>query len=107
MIRGEIWTVSGAPGYGSKPRPALIVQSDILDATQSVITCGITSREDLVIPFRPAFEPTPDNGLDRPSSVMIDKIASVPRSKLGKRTGRLTDEDMVLVEQSLVLGFEG
>ena len=105
--RGDIWTVSGAPGYGSKPRPALIVQSDALAETESLITCGLTAQPDTERYFRPAIEPSPGNGLDRLSHVMTEKLTAIPRAKLGGRIGALTDEEMVRVERALqlVLGF--
>ena len=109
MKRGEIWTVSGAPGYGSKPRPVLIVQSNRLAAAQSVLTCGFTSEDNVELPFRPLIVATPDNGLDRASHVMTEKLTAVPRSKLGNRIGTLSDEDLEQVELALlvVLGFAG
>jgi mRNA interferase MazF len=100
--RGEIWTVSGAPGYGSKPRPALVVQSDRLANAHSVITCGLTSflHE---MPFRPLIEPSADNSLDVPSTVMVEKLTAISRDKLGKRIGALSLQDMARVEQALLL----
>lgn len=107
MKRGEIWTVSGAPGYGSKPRPAVIIQSDHLVGTESVITCGLTSLLNRDMPFRPLIDPSPDNNLEAPSGVMVEKLTSVSRGKLGKRMGALSAEEMTRVEQALllVLGF--
>lgn len=109
MKRGEIWSISGAPGYGSKARPALIVQTDIMADTQSIITCGLTSLTLETIPFRPVITPGPDNGLHAPSAIMVDKLTAVPRSKLGQRIGQITPDDMAQVEQAmlLVLGFGG
>lgn len=110
MIRGEIWTVSGAGGYASKPRPALIVQANWLTAEiESVLTCGITTLAKDNMRSRPALLPTVDNGLREPSQVMVDKITAFPRDKLGSRTGELSDEDMTRVEQAMlvVLGFAG
>ena len=109
MKRGEIWTVSGAPGYGSKPRPAVIVQSDVLAETESLVTCGLTALPDSERYFRPGIEPSPSNGLDRFSHVMTEKLTAIPRSKLGERVGALTDDDMERVERALqlVLGFAG
>jgi mRNA interferase MazF len=108
MKRGEIWSVSGAAGYGSKPRPTLVVQSDKFAGTKSVITCGLTT---VVIEalFRPVIEPTPDNGLHVRSSVMIEKLIAVPREKAGERIGQLSAEDLARVEDAmlLVLGFAG
>jgi mRNA interferase MazF len=107
--RGEIWTQAGGPGYAGKPRPALIVQSDLLADTDSVITCLFTSHGSVAIPTRLAFAASAANGLNEQSDLMADKIMAVSRNKLGRRIGTLTDEDMALVEQALllVLGFEG
>ena len=109
MKRGEIWTQSGGSGYAGKPRPALIVQSDLLEGTDSVITCLFTAHGSRAIPSRLAFDASAANGLHEPSDLMADKIMAVSRNKLGRRMGALTDEDMALVEQALllVLGFEG
>lgn len=110
MIRSEIWTVSGAGGYASKPRPALIVQADWLTAEiESVLTCGITTLAKDNMQSRPALLPSVDNGLREPSQVMVDKITAVPRDKLGQRIGVVSDVDMGRVEQAMliVLGFAG
>ncbi len=109
MKRGEIWSVSCAAGYGSKPRPALILQSDKLAGTKSVITCGFTMLIIDGVPFRPLIEPTPENCLHAQSSVMVDKMIAIQREKAGQRIGHLSAEDMALVEEAmlLVLGFAG
>ena len=109
MKRGEIWTLSGGPGYTGKPRPALIVQSDRLTGTGSLLTCGVTSHEHDPLRSRPLLEPSPGNGLRNSSVVMIDKLTAVPRSKLGRRIGALTPGDMERVEDAMlfVLGFAG
>ena len=110
MKRGEIWTQSGGPGYAGKPRPALIVQSDLLEGTDSVITCLFTSQDDEEeIPSRVGFVPTDANGLRKRSSLMADKVMAVPRSKLGRKVGNVTADDLDRVEYALVvaLGFAG
>ncbi len=110
MIRGEVWTLSGGPGYAGKPRPALIVQADWLTAeVESVLTCGITTRIKDNLRSRPSLLPAPENGLREKSQVMVEKITAVPRDKLSERIGQLSAEDMTRVEQAmlLVLGFAG
>ena len=108
MKRGEIWTQAGGPGYAGKPRPALIVQSDLLTETESVVTCLFTTHEGAAIPSRVAITATAANGLDADSDLMADKVTAVPRVRLGNRVGAVTAEDMDRVEQALllVLGFE-
>ena len=107
MKRGEIWTISGGPGYSGKPRPALIVQSDLLRDTGSVVICGLTTHENPVLRVRPPVYPDPGNGLTKPSEVMTDKVMAIPRNKLGERIGALSAADMARVEGALllVLGF--
>lgn len=101
MRRAEIWTVSGGPDYLGKPRPAVIVQDDAYAATRSVTIIAFTTRPAEIPMLRLAFEPTPANGLGNPSYVMIDKVATVPRSKLGRKVGFLSDEDMLRINQAL------
>ncbi len=108
MQRGEIWTQSGGPDYTGKPRPVVIMQSDQLIDTHSIITCGLTTQRSPALYSRPHIAPTPANGLREQSEVMTDKISAVARGKLGERLGTLTDDDMARVQQALmlVLGFE-
>ena len=107
--RGEIWTQSGGPGYAGKPRPALIVQSDLLTGTDSIITCLFTSATSEDAPTRLRFEPDAENGLLESSDLMTDKMMAIARNKLGRKIGALSPEDMERVEDAmlLVLGFAG
>lgn len=89
MNRGEIWTVSGAGGFAGKPRPAVIVQGDAFDATESVTLCFFTTDATEAPLFRLSVHPTEENGLASPCSLMVDKVTTVPRSKLGRAVGRL------------------
>lgn len=109
MKRGEIWTQSGGPGYASKPRPVLIVQSDRLTESDSVIVCLITSYDGPGLRARIPFSPTLEKGLREESILMVDKIMAIAKSKLGKRLGVVTSDDMERVEEAmlLVLGFTG
>lgn len=79
MKRGEIWTLQ-ADGYASKPRPVVIVQSDAVDRFDSVITCLLTSYDSSDIDTRVRLEPSPENGLNKVSYVMTDKIVTVDRN---------------------------
>jgi mRNA interferase MazF len=48
-------------------------------------------------------------GIRESSRLMVDKVTTVPRSKLGERVGRLSDEDMIRLSRALVvfLGLAG
>ena len=109
MRRGEVWTASGGKDYAGKPRPVVIVQDDAFDATGSITVCAFTTDPTDAPLFRLGVEPTPENGLNDPRRLMVDKLTTVPRSKLGARVGRLSDEDMIRLARAVVvfLGLAG
>ncbi len=89
MQRGDIWSVSGGPDHAGKPRPVVIIQDDRFDATAALTIC--------------AFTLTATNGLHAPSRLMVDKITTVPRSKLGTHIGLLDAAEMVRLGQAMLL----
>lgn len=100
MQRGDLVTVSLQGDYG-KPRPALIVQSDLLTDLESVVLCPVTS--DLRnAAFRVTVEPNPANGLRALSQVMVDKLSTLPRTKISEPFGRLDDERMKAIDRALL-----
>lgn len=101
MKRGEVWTVAGGPDYVGKPRPAVIIQDDTFSDTASVTICALTSTALSASLARIAIEPSQLNGLRLPSQVMADKVTTIPRGKLGRKTGRLSDADMARVDRAL------
>jgi len=103
--RGDLVTVSLQGDFG-KPRPALVVQTDLLDALPTVMLCPISS-ELRDADFRVLLQPTPDNGLRLPSQVMVDKVSTLPRSKVGAAIGHLEAESLRQVDRAplLVLGL--
>jgi mRNA interferase MazF len=93
LKRGEIWTAVGEGEYAGKPRPVVIIQHEHFAALDSITICGFT-RDPADAPlFRVLVEPSPINGLESPSRIMVDKILTVRKSKLGYRIGRLDDKD--------------
>jgi mRNA interferase MazF len=103
VTRGEIYAAAARGAYSGKPRPVLIVQDDRFDATASVTVCPFTTRPVDAPLIRIPLEPTDTNGLDRPSSLMLDKITTMPRSGLGERLGRLRDDELVQLNRSLMV----
>ncbi len=103
MKRGEVWTVSGGKDYADKPRRVVIVQDDTFDATASITICAFTTDPTDAPLFRLVVEPNERNGLRSPSRLMVDKITTVPRSKVGERIGRLDDEDLVRLNQAVMV----
>jgi len=108
-MRGEIWTVAGGPGYAGKPRPAVILQDDDFDSLESVTFCPFTTDAVGAALFRLVVEPIRTNGLRERSWLMVDKITTVQRAKLGLKTGRLDDYDMARLNEAVIifLGLAG
>jgi mRNA interferase MazF len=100
-VRGDLVAVS-LPGDYGKPQPALVIQSDLLAELGGVVLCPVTS--DLrTAAFRVTVEPSPGNGLRALSQVMVDKLSTLPRTKLSAPFGRLEDERMKAVDRALLL----
>jgi len=107
--RGDIWSAAAGAGYAGKPRPVAIIQDDRFEATNSVTVCAFTTGLTDAPLLRPPVEPSPENGLAQPSNLMIDKITTVRRDKLGERIGKLSSEDVLRMDRSIAvfLGLAG
>jgi mRNA interferase MazF len=107
--RAEIWTVAGGKDYAGKPRPAVILQDDRFDATDSITICAFTTDPTEAPLFRLSVEPNERNGLRSPCRLMVDKITTVPKTKVGTLAGRLDDDDMVRLNRAILvfLGLAG
>jgi mRNA interferase MazF len=102
MKRGDLLTVALQGDLG-KPRPALVVQSDLFDEHPSITVLPVTSEVIDAPLFRISVEPDADNGLQRLSQVMVDKPQSVHRQRLGPVFGRVDDETMLAVNRALAV----
>jgi mRNA interferase MazF len=109
LRRGEVWTAAGGPGYAGKPRPVVVIQDDRFDATESVTICAFTTDSTEAPLFRLRIQASATNGLRDESSLMVDKITTVHRSRLAKRVGQLGDEDLIRMGRAIVvfLGLAG
>jgi mRNA interferase MazF len=109
LKRGEIWTVSGGPDYAGKPRLCVIVQDDRLGIVVSVTICGFTRDPTDAPIFRVPVMPSQRNGLEAPSRIMVDKITTIPVTKLGHHIGRLDTPDIARLNRALLihLGLAG
>ena len=102
MNRGEIWSVAGGV-YASKPRPAVLVQDNRFDGTDSVTACPLTST-DASAPLMRVPVPSDDvSGLDSNSWVMVDKLTTVRRANVDQRIGRLSSSQLVEMERLLMV----
>ena len=106
MRRGDLVTIALQGNYG-KPRPALIIQSDLFDEHPSVTVLPVTSMLQEAPLFRIPVTPDPNNGLLKPSQIMVDKAQTVPRERIGDTIGRLDNEALLAVNRALIvfLGF--
>lgn len=102
MRRGDLVTVA-APGDYGKPRPALVIQSDLFDELPSVTVCLVTSALRDAPIFRITVDPSPATGLQRVSQIQIDKIVTVARERVGGVIGRLDDTTLLKVSRSLAV----
>lgn len=102
MRRGDLVTVAAQGDYG-KPHPAVVIQSDTLDAADSVLVALLTSTMADVPLYRLTLEPTAGNGLKAVSQVMVDKVLAYPRAKCGPVIGRLSHEDMLALNNVLLV----
>lgn len=106
MKRGDLVTIALSGDYG-KPRPALVIQSDLFDAHPAVTILPVTSALRDAPLFRIQLEPSTVNGLRRTSQVMVDKPQTVARDKVGRTIGHVDDSAMLSVNRALAvfLGF--
>jgi mRNA interferase MazF len=103
LKRGDIWTVAGSKDYAGKSRPMVIVQDDSFDATASITICAFTTDETDAPLFRLPVQPNERNGLRAACRLMLDKITTVPKTKVGARVGRLDDEDILRLNQAVLV----
>lgn len=101
--RGDI-VVAAAPGDYGKPRPVLVVQSDLFSALPSFSVCPLTShlRDDVPL-LRLTLEPTKENGLRQTSQIAIDKMTTLPRERFGEIIGRADDTAMLQVARAIAV----
>lgn len=105
--RGDV-VLCAAPGDYGKPRPAVVVQSDLFNPTHASITlCPITSELIDAPLFRLDVLPSKDNGLRKHSQVIVDKITSQPRRRIGAVVGRLSVQQLQTLDRALALWLGG
>jgi mRNA interferase MazF len=103
--RGEIWLVDGGV-YASTPRPAVLIQDDRFDGTDSITVCPFTSTEIPAPLLRVRIASDEMNGLDSESWIMVDKLTTVRRANVTRRVGRLSSTQLVDLER-LIMVFLG
>lgn len=106
MRRGDLVTIALQGDFG-KPRPGLVIQSDLFNAHPSVTILPVTSELRDAPLFRITVKPSKENGLNKSSQVMVDKPQTLARDKIGETFGHLDDDAMLSVNRALAvfLGF--
>ena len=105
--RGDVVTVAAAGDFG-KPRPAVVVQSDVFpERHASVVVCRMTTGLEDAPDFRLTITPSRNNGLRAVSQIMADKPVTIRRERVGSRIGRLDERDVSRLNRALafVLGL--
>ncbi|MEY9142033.1 type II toxin-antitoxin system PemK/MazF family toxin [Bradyrhizobium elkanii] len=100
MRRGDLVTISAQGDYG-KPRPAVIIQSDVLNAADSVLVVMLTGTIADAPFYRLTIEPATANGLKVVSQIMVDKVLAYPRAKCGPVIGHLSGAEMLALSNML------
>ena len=92
---------------GDKPRPAVVLQSDELSDSLTILVCPFTSGLEFASSYRVVIEATASNGLKSASVVMTEKLQAVRRDKCSDRVGYLATPDMAAINTQLafVLGL--
>ena len=99
--RGDVVVAVFSGDYG-KPRPAVVVQTDLANPTHSsLVLCPITSHPENAPLFRLEVRPSPENSLEKSCQIMVDKITTVRKERVRQVIGRLDEDTMIRVNRSL------
>ena len=101
-MRGEFVTIAMQGDFG-KPRPALVIQADQFNEHTSITVLPVTSALIAAPLLRITVQPNEENGLQKPSQVMVDKALTVKRDKIGPAFGHIDANVMVEIERCLAL----
>ncbi|MBA3849643.1 MAG: type II toxin-antitoxin system PemK/MazF family toxin [Opitutus sp.] len=102
--RGDIVACALPGDFGGRPRPALVVQSDLVNPTHATVAvCPITTHLQDAEHFRIPVRPGARSGLRADSQVMVDKLTAVRVSRVGERLGSLDEQEIEAVDQALLL----
>lgn len=102
VTRGSLVTVT-LPGAYGKPRPGLVIQSNLFAEHPSVTFLPLTSELVDAPLIRITVKPSAENGLQKPSQIMVDKTSTLPRTKISEPFGRIDDQTMLAITRALIV----
>ncbi len=101
VTRGDV-VIAVVPGDYGKPRPVVVVQSDVFNPTHSsIVVCPVTSHFVGSPLFRLTVSPDPSNGLRTESQIMVDKMTALRVDRIRKRIGTLRPSEMRSLDRAL------
>ncbi|MDT5052944.1 MAG: mRNA interferase MazF [Mycobacterium sp.] len=103
MRRGDIYIAAARGAYSGKPPPVVVIQDDRFDATASVTVVQFTTSEVEAPLLRIPVQPSETTGLTQTSRLMVDKVATVPRTNLTNPVGRLSDQVLIRLNRALLV----
>lgn len=104
MVRGDLVTVAMQADHG-KPRPALVIQSDLFDQLPTVTVLPLVSSQLVPALTRVDVEPTETNGLQVASQIVVHRPFSIRRDKIGRIIGHADEATMLAVTRALTVSL--
>lgn len=101
-MRGDFVTIAMQGDLG-KPRPALVIQADQFSEHTSATVLPVTSMIVVAPLIRVAVQPDAKNGLQKSSQVMVDKVMTIKRDKIGTTIGHIDAETLIEIERCLAV----
>jgi mRNA interferase MazF len=103
LKRGQLISIAMQGGFG-KPRPALIIQSDMFNESHATITVALITSDLIDAPiFRVNIDPTEENGLNHKSQIQVDKMMTIKKDKVGSVIGKSDDATMIKINRAMAL----
>jgi len=100
--RGDVVIAATGSGFGGKPRPFIVIQSDGY-TTKTILLAGCSTVLESESHIRPYLTLSTTNGLRESCRVMVDVLVTSPRAKIGHVAGYLSSTELAEVDAALLL----